>query len=229
MSQNSFYYNKLWQEKRFEPNRLYMQERVLKTIRTLFSEILNSDFTGSILDVGAGDGSFVAVCLQKGMKASGVDICDGIDFEKDKLPFSSEEFDCAVMYSVIEHLHNPSNILLELSRVLKSKGRLVIITPHFDLQRPWLCSRDFYNDPTHVRPYNRISIRTLMKMYGFKERFVGLWTVCKSPLIWKLPEIWQFYLGALLPFTGRTRYVPQFLKGKSKGMLCVFEKTNEKG
>ena len=88
----------------------------------------------------------------------------------------------------------------------------------------FLCGGDFFDDPTHIHPYNRKSIKTLMKIYNFKEKFIGLWTVCKSHIIWKLPEILQFYYGALLLFKGTTKYVPKFLTGKSKSMLCVFEK-----
>lgn len=224
MNKDAFFYNKLWQEKRLDPDRLYMQGRVLKTLKTLFSEILKTEFPRKILDVGAGDGAFVEVCLrQNGIEAVAIDICDGVDFEKDRLPFNDHEFDGAVMYSVIEHLLNPGHLLLELRRILKPGGLLVIITPNFQLDNLLVCSRDFFNDPTHIHPYNPTSIRMVMKIYDFKERFIGLWTVCKSPTIWRLPEKAQFYLGTLLPFTGKTKHVPHFLKGKSKSILCVFE------
>jgi hypothetical protein len=100
----------------------------------------------------------------------------------------------------------------------------LIITSNFEFGSFFLCDRDFFIDPTHIRPYNRRSIRLLMKMYNFKERFLGLWTVCKSPLVWRMPEALQFYYGAFLPFAGATRYAPVFLKGRSRSMLCVFEK-----
>lgn len=224
MKQDVIYYNKLWLEKKKEPDRLYMQERVLKTFNVLFSKILKSDFSGKLLDVGSGDGTFVQVCKQYGIEAKGIDVCDGIDFEKDKLSFEDNEFDIVVMYSVLEHLQSPGNILLEIHRILKNTGKLVIITTNFELDNLFLCGRDFFNDPTHIHPYNRKSIRTLMKMYNFKEKFIGLWTACKSYMIWKLSETLQFYYGVLLPFKGTTKYVPRFLTGRSKSMLCVFEK-----
>lgn len=224
MSKNIVNYNLLWQKKRQEVDRLYMQERVLKTLKSLFSNLLASDFKGKVLDIGSGDGSFVEVCKQNGIEAVGVDISDGIDFEKDRAAFKDNDFDFAVMYSVLEHLRDPSNILSETYRILKPHGKLIIITSNFELGSLFLCDRDFFIDPTHVHPYNRKSIRLLMKMYNFKERFVGLWTVCKSPLIWKMPETLQFYYGAFLPFRGTARYAPIFLKGKSRSMLCVFEK-----
>lgn len=224
MKNEAVQYNKNWQLKLLEQDRFYMQERVLRTFCNLFLKILKSDFGGKILDVGSGDGSFVKVCQENKISAVGIDISDGIDFETDRLPFEDGYFDVAIMYSVLEHLHSPGNILQEIYRVLKKEGKLIIITHNFELENLILCDRKFYSDPTHVRPYSRKSIKVLMKIYDFKVCFVGLWTVCKSHLIWKLPEIVQFYYGAFLPFYGINRYVPNFLKGRSKGMLCVFEK-----
>lgn len=226
--EDTIYYNRLWQGRRFRPDRLYMQGRVLKTFKVLFQKILKSDFSEKVLDVGSGDGSFVQACMDHGMDASGIDICDGINFEKDKLPFKDSEFDIAIMYSVIEHLQSPNNILLELRRILKENGKLIIIVTNFEMERPFICGKEFFNDPAHIHPYNRKSIRILMKIYNFEEKFMGLWTVGKSYLIWKLPETLQFYYGALLPFRGKTRrlskLIPGFLRGKSNSMLCVFEK-----
>lgn len=224
MDKDIIYYNKLWQIKKIEPNRLHTQEKVFKTLKVLFSKILKSEFSGKILDVGSGDNALVQVCLKHGIEAKGIDICNGVNFESDKLPFKDNEFDIVIMYSVIEHLQRPVNILLEVHRVLKPGGKVVIITSNFQLENLFLCAKDFFNDPTHIRPYNRKSIRMLMQIYNFREKFVGLWTVCKSSMVWKLPETFQFYYGALLLFRGTISYVPQFLKGKSRSMLCVFEK-----
>jgi ubiquinone/menaquinone biosynthesis C-methylase UbiE len=48
------------------------------------------------------------------------------DFSKDKLPFSSDEFDNVVMLDVLEHLYFPEKLLKEAKRVLKPKGLLVL-------------------------------------------------------------------------------------------------------
>lgn len=224
MKSETIQYNKLWQNKKTEPDRVYMQTRVLKTFKTLFSKLMNCEFSGKVLDLGAGDKSFVGVCRDSGIEAKGVDICDGVDFETDRLPFKDVEFDIVVMYSVIEHLRHPGNVLTEIRRVLKPAGKLLIVTTNFELHNAFLCGKEFFDDPTHTHPYNRKSIRMLMNMYEFKERFMGLWTVCKSYRIWKLPEQVQFYYGALLPFKGTRRYAPGFLRGRSKSLLCVFEK-----
>ncbi len=217
-------YQKNWQKKILEKGRIESQERVYSTFSKLFIKILHTSFQGNILDLGCGDGALVKLLnMKKNIKAKGMDIDRGIDFETDKLPFENNEFDIIIMYSVLEHLHNPGNILTEIKRILKPKGKVIIITSNFDLANLITCDRAFYNDPTHVHPYNFISIEYLMKLYKLKKRFIGLWTVKKSVLLWKLPLKLQFYIGALLPFRGQTKFVPSFLKGKSKTMICVFD------
>lgn len=224
MSTNILHYNKWWMKKKTQPDRLYMQQRALNTLQRFFCKILKREFGQRVLDLGSGDHTFVDVCVKNGIDAHGIDICHGVDFETDRLPFSDGFFDVVLMYAVIEHIQSPANILLEAKRVLRDKGALVVITPNFDLQHWWLCSRDFFNDPTHARPYNRFSIKTLMHMYDFNQLFVGLWTVGKSAVFWRLPETLAFYCGSLIPFTGKAKYIPQFLKGKSRSMLAVSEK-----
>ncbi len=226
---DTVYYHKLWSGKKTEPDRMYMQNRVLNTFKALFSFILSSEFSGKVLDLGCGDGSLVKACIDAGIQAKGIDICDGVDFEADRLPFDDGEFDIAIMYSLLEHLQHPGNLLSETRRVLKPGGKLVVITANFQLNNPLLCEKEFFDDPTHVHPYNRKSIRMLMKMFEYRERFIGLWTACKSPAIWRLPESMQFYYGALLPFKGSVKNAPVFLRGRSRSMLCVFEKSQAKG
>jgi ubiquinone/menaquinone biosynthesis C-methylase UbiE len=217
-------YNDDWQKKLKEKGRLALQERVYMALHRLFRDILHEPFKGDVLDVGAGDGSIVKVFNRHpGMKAKGVDISDGVNFETDKLPFKNNSFDIAIMYAVIEHLHDAGNILGEIRRVLRKKGKIIIITSNVDLSHLLICDRQFYNDPTHVHPYTPTSIEHLLRLYHFRKRFIGVWTIPKYSLLWKMPSLLQFYIGALLPFRGNVKYAPFFLKGKSKSMLCVFE------
>lgn len=221
--QNVTAYHRYWCGQKKLVDQRYLQTRVLRTLRNLFEFILKKEFGKKILDLGCGDGSFVRVCNENNITARGIDISDGINFECDKLPYEDDSFDIVLLYSIIEHIENPDNILCEIKRVLRKNGFVIIITHNFELSNWLLCGRDFYNDPTHRRPYNRVSIKKLMTMYEFSKCFLGLWTVCKSPFIWRLPEKLQFYYGAVLPFPGLAKFVPPFLKGRSKSMLCVFE------
>ena len=220
-------YNADWQKKIKDQGRFALQERVYDALSRLFKDVLHERFEGRILDVGAGDGSVTAVLNRhRGIRAQGIDISDGVNFETDPLPYRDSTFDIAIMYAVIEHLNNAGNIFSELRRVLKRGGKVIIITSNMDLSRRMVWDRNFYDDPTHVHPYNPTSMEHLLRLYQFRKRFLGVWMVPRYSLIWKLPMNLQFHIGALLPFRGMTKYVPFFLKGRSKSMMGVFE--NEK-
>ncbi|OGG71133.1 hypothetical protein A3F27_02205 [Candidatus Kaiserbacteria bacterium RIFCSPHIGHO2_12_FULL_53_13] len=194
----------------------FLNARVYTTIDRFLQHAAKRGFAGNMLDIGCGDGSFVSYCKEKGLDAHGIDIGDGVDFETDTLPFKDNSFDFALMNSVIEHLKDPANILKETKRVLSHDGILIVITPNLDTVK-----FGFWDDPTHVRPYNPRNIVWMMNMFDFEKIRVGLWTVGKSSSLWDLPEDWQFQIGRFLPFTGLNKYAPGFLKGKSTTMLCA--------
>ena len=121
------------------------------------------------------------------------------------------------MFSVIEHIRDPSIILKEIRRMLVKDGLFVIITPNI-----YTAKFHFWDDPTHVRPYSPTNLPWLLKMFHFQKIALGLWTVGKSSYLWMLPEKLQFFIGAHLPFAGLNRYAPGFLKGKSTTILAMF-------
>ncbi len=125
----------------------------------------------SVLDLGCGSGSF--------LKLGGINRITGIDASYEslkkarkvsdrivrgnilELPFSDASFDGINCSHVIEHF-NPDDayrLLLEMDRVLKIGGMLVISTPVL-----W---RGFFDDFTHVKPYYPEAI---MHYYG-REKF----------------------------------------------------------
>jgi 2-polyprenyl-3-methyl-5-hydroxy-6-metoxy-1,4-benzoquinol methylase len=166
-----------------------------------------------LLDLGSADGSFVDCCIKKGLQAFGTDISDGVNLESDALPFANDGFDVITANSVLEHLQSPANMLGEARRTLKPGGALVLVTPNWKL-----CVKDFYDDPTHVRPYTASSVSELLMMYGFKNIVVVPWLVKKPAWVWRLPFI--FHIARLLPFRGDAPgWVPGFLKGRSNIMM----------
>lgn len=210
-------YFKQWQIDQKKIDVDFLNARLFSTIDRYLRLKAGQPFVGRLLDIGAGDGSLVAYCNGKGLEARGVDIGDGVDFEKDRLPYADHSFDIATMFSVIEHLRDSANILAEARRVLTSRGVLVIVTPNIDKARS-----QFWDDPTHKHPYNPRSLSRLLDMSGFTTIDCSLWTVGKSSHLWKLPQGLQFFIGRILPFAGLNRYAPGFLKGRSTTMLAAF-------
>lgn len=103
---------------------------------------------GSVLDCGSGAGHELQATFgsrvsdprfaYRGLEWSADAVVHGrqagIDISKAdlnaRLPVESSTIDCAIAYSVVEHLLMPCSFLLECHRVLRPGGRLVILTPN---------------------------------------------------------------------------------------------------
>tara|TARA_B100001057_G_scaffold463786_1_gene518337 strand:- start:411 stop:1073 length:663 start_codon:yes stop_codon:yes gene_type:complete len=183
-----------------------------------FNKLEVIDKTKTILDVGCGDGSLVKYLNNHGVAATGCDIKD-LNFEKDFFPYKDESFDYILLYSVIEHVHNTEHLILEIRRMLKISGVLIIITPNFRY-----CFNNFYDDPTHVKPFTNKGLENILKIYDFKNILVKPWTSNCLNFIWNL-NFCFFYCAHLLPFRNDIKYfIPKFLKGKSSTMISVSSK-----
>src|SRR5262249_4248163 len=107
----------------------------------------------SLLDLGSADGTFVAICRERGIDAVGVDAEEGVDLERDVLSYRDGSIDVITAISVIEHLSSAAQLLRESYRVLKPGGAIIIVCPNW--RYSW---RAFYDDPTHVHPYTERSL-----------------------------------------------------------------------
>ena len=117
----------------------------------------------SIVDIGAGNGLFVDY-LHLASKYENLSLLDGnnITVESlnkrfknailykapERLPFESHTVDYIHCSHLIEHLyyHELHQFLKEIDRTLKDNGIFIVSTP--------LLWDIFYNDLSHVRPYN---------------------------------------------------------------------------
>jgi len=139
-----------------------------------------------ILDVGCGDGFHLNLLKRYGKKSWTL---EGVDFDKraaamaeksglkvhtgsiETLNLPENTFDLALMIQTIEHLEKPSEILAAIKSVLKTGGKLVIVTDNTD-------SRDFklfkngywggYHFPRHWNLFNQNSLTKLAGKVGFE-------------------------------------------------------------
>lgn len=176
--------------------------RFLKT----YEKILGPKFKSDILDVGCGTDHFSKCCNLNGYKACGIDF-DKCNFESDPLPYKDSSFNVITMNAVIEHIANPNNIMSESNRILSMGGSIIIRTPNWQMDM-----RNFYNDPTHVRPYTPLCVKTMLEMYKFRVVFLEPGLICKSNLYWKLPNGIRWRVASLI-------------KGGTKSILVVGEKS----
>lgn len=95
----------------------------------------------NILDVGCGGGLFIEELQRYGYKITGIDISYNLlsKIKENKillsakvsgLPFKDKTFSCILCTEVLEHILDINKSLLELKRVLKPDGYLIITVPN---------------------------------------------------------------------------------------------------
>lgn len=209
-------------------NRYQLALREIDTIEVIFSKHISSygktsDFSISkmnIIDIGSGDQFLKAPILERGANYTGIDI-DTCNFEEDTLPYESNSFDMVICLAVIEHLQDPSLLIQECKRVIKKGGLMIFSSPNINF-----CGNNFWNDPTHVRPYNQISIRKLFEMFELKKISVYPNLRKKKKIFYGENKIYFRIAKWLFFFPGSSnKLIPRFLKGSATGLfiLCTNE------
>lgn len=153
-------------------------------------DIFRSDFLhlegmppGALLEIGCGDGTFLAAAARNGWCTSGLDFDAaavaaarqrGVDAQVGELTsgrYAAESFDAIVMNNVIEHLWNPRETLAECHRLLRPGGRLVMVTPNFDSLGRRRFGRNWrgLEPPRHLYLYTARSLRSLCRRAGFRH------------------------------------------------------------
>ena len=77
-------------------------------------------------------------------------------------------FDAVICFHVIEHLHNPKNAITEVWRVLKGGGIVIAESPHWRSTIKFF-GFNFWDDPTHIRPYSPKSFSSLFSEFTVKQ------------------------------------------------------------
>jgi len=136
-----------------------------------------------VLDLGCGEGRFVAELAAGGAEATGADVADAalrraraahpqLPFElvpyEGPLPFPDAAFDLVWISEVIERIADVRGFLGEARRVLHPDGTLLLTTPSAGRLRVLL---EGGPDPTsdRLRLYTRRSLERLLRDAGFSE------------------------------------------------------------
>ena len=196
-------------------------ERLLFTFNSALELFYDTriDKDSKVIDLGYGDGSFLKSLEKNEIECKGYDY-DTVNFENGEIPEIANSLDFITSNSVIEHLNDATNLLEEAFRILKPGGKLILITPNF-----FFDYKNFYDDPTHVNPFTVEKLETMLEMSGFKNINVLPWIVMKSPSLWKIPFSFFFARYCLIARNDTRLPIPKFLRGQTKVMFSIAEKS----
>jgi SAM-dependent methyltransferase len=99
-------------------------------------KILSKHVSGAVLDLGCGEKPYQNLFSSKkyiGLEINGANV-DKEDinlyyYDGKKIPFEDSTFDSVVSFETLEHIFDIENTILEIKRVLKDKGKLLISIP----------------------------------------------------------------------------------------------------
>jgi SAM-dependent methyltransferase len=147
-----------------------------------------------VLDVGCGDCTSIRELAGIGVDAYGIEPDQNIKAVVEKLglnvhiglfhetPYPDGFFDYITMSQVLEHIHNPEELLTSFRRILKDDGKLIIGVPNVDSRLKKKYNKKWLNwhVPYHINHFSRNSLHLLAGKCGF--RVVSLRTY--TPNLW---------------------------------------------
>jgi len=125
-------------------------------------------------------------------------------------PFDDNSVDVVYIRSFIEHLRFPLRYVEEAYRVLKPGGKLLTLTPDWEVNY-----KKFFDDYTHISPFTFVSLENITKSAGFID--VHVYKLRQLPITWKYPFI-NHLCAAISPFVP-VRTTQPFLRWSRELML----------
>jgi 2-polyprenyl-3-methyl-5-hydroxy-6-metoxy-1,4-benzoquinol methylase len=165
-SKNSF------SDKLYHQVKSFMLQTKLKWIEKYFPK------KGSILDIGAGTGDFLALAKSQGWEVNGIEPNSlarnnaqekGIGLSASISEIKNQKFDVITMWHVLEHVYDLDAQIKELKNLLSDNGVLIIAVPNYKsydakhYKEFWAA----YDVPRHLYHFSQTSIRSIFKSVGF--------------------------------------------------------------
>jgi SAM-dependent methyltransferase len=168
---------------------------------------------GRVLDIGCGEKPFFPFIREKVESYTGVDHPDtphsrahiDVFATAYELPFDASEFDFVLLTQVIEHLEKPAEALVEISRVLKRGGLLIMAWPF--LYPIHEAPRDFFRYTSYGMNFlaedSGFEVQDLQAVSGFWITLFGLLSVylygkSRALYLFISPLLFLIKLGCLL-------------------------------
>ena len=132
--------------------------------RILMNKALSQQtLRGVIVDIGGGRNPDYFQYLRHDTenKIKAIDgSMDGIDFEKDRLPFENNSVDTVLLCNVLEHIYNHKFLLSEILRIMRPNGQIIGFVPF------WV---GYHADPHDYFRYTDECLIRIFNEVGFKD------------------------------------------------------------
>lgn len=171
---------------------LHLNKRLFNTYDRITKKKLGRMLHGVNVDLGCGDKGFSEYLKTVAIISYPYDY-PSFDIEKDHLEHENESIDFITMNAVLEHIKNPDNIFKEIRRVLKTNGLVFVRIPNWQMDYT-----NFYDDPTHVKPYTPTSLKQTFELYNLKTIFIEPGLIEKSWFWWQLPNKIKWFVASLI-------------------------------
>jgi len=172
------------EDRRF-PHIVETLQNALYTLRVREVEAVANSEPGCVLDVGCGRGVLLQEFRRRGWKVQGTELSEqaasyarkslNIPVEigsLETLNFPANHFDAVTLWHVLEHVTNPRALLVEINRILKPDGVLLVAVPNFDsLEARVAKDKWFHLDvPRHVTHFSQATLEEALNLSGFDLR-----------------------------------------------------------
>ena len=180
---------------------------------------------GTLLDLGAGTGDFLVkaekcgwntIGVEPSLKARNIAENKGVKFINDTKSLEDASLDVVTMWHVLEHVPDIQYYILELKRILKPNGLIIIAVPNFksyDAQhygKYWAA----YDVPRHLWHFSRKTVTTLFANEGMN-------------VIKVLPMLFDSFYVSLLSEkykTGKLNFIKGFYTGFKSNLKAASSK-----
>lgn len=175
--------DKFYPEEYYDLRPDFLGERINQFfLRNEAVNIMKYKKSGRLLDLGCGAGDFLLEMKKRGFETFGLDVSKNacriarkksikvINSELDNRIFPAHYFDIVTLWHVFEHLHSPVSVLIEIARILKKDGILLIEVPNisnfsFKLFKKYYFHLDI---PRHLYHWSPQTLKMILNKNGFK-------------------------------------------------------------
>lgn len=136
---------------------------------------------GALLDVGCGNGEFLATMKDLGWDTVGIETdARAAEIARDRFGLDvrtgtlvdamipGDSFDAISLSHVIEHVHDPIALLTECRRLLRPGGKLIVLTPNTRSlgHRIFRAAWRGLEPPRHIQLFNRVTLTAAVQSAG---------------------------------------------------------------